>query len=34
MVNATLGDIKQDSMPKKLPGLSRNKAQVTVPLSV
>ena len=34
MVNATLGNIKQDSMPKKLPGLSRNRPQVTVPLSV
>ena len=31
MVNATLGNIKQDSMPKKLPGLSGNKPQVTVP---
>ena len=33
MVNATLGNIKQDSLPKKLPGLSRNRPQVTVPQS-
>ena len=33
MVNATLGNRKQDSLPKKLPGLSRNRPQVTVPQS-
>ena len=29
MLNATLRNIKQDSMPKNIPGLSRNRSQVT-----
>ena len=33
MVNATLENRKQDSLPKKLPGPSRNRPQVTVPQS-
>ena len=33
MLNATLGNIKQDSIPKKIPGLSSNRSQVTVPQS-
>ena len=31
MLNATLRNIKQDSMPKNIPGLSRNRPQVTGP---
>ena len=29
MLNATLRNIKQDAMPKNIPGLSRNRSQVT-----